>query len=197
MYLLLIILSLKFYITAAQCRYHCKKLFYFCSVECSLWNYKTIFSSMCFLGFFSLFSAGYRTMTFSLVVTIMSSSIWACQSLRSVSRLQTGGILTTNFVNFTLLLVCTGFLVDFFLCIFDQKMDFHLNVVVVKFFPFYTVNLLCLWHFKWAEYNSGKIDCIRSNHTEKKAHIAWPSYVSYCRYRIYNSFPSSQPSPIR
>lgn len=100
-YLLLIILSsLKCYTAAAHYWYLCEKLFYFCNVECSFWNCKAIF---CFfhllssLFVFSLSSVCYRILTLSLLGTMISSNIWACQSSKSVSGLLPRGILTSNF----------------------------------------------------------------------------------------------------
>lgn len=98
-YLILIILSsLKFYIAAEHYWYLHEKLFYFCSVECSFWNWKAIFYFFYLLSrVFFLSSACYRILTLSLVVTMMSSNIWACQSSKSLSGLLPGGILTSNF----------------------------------------------------------------------------------------------------
>lgn len=75
-------------------------------------------------------------------------------------------------------------------------MDFHLNVAVIKFvtfFPFYSINLLCMWHFELTEYNIGKIDCIGNTPSQKKECIAWPSYAFYCRYN--ESITASSTSP--
>lgn len=106
-YLLITIISpLKFYIAAAHYGYLCgKKVFYFCSIECSFWNCKAIFYFFYLLSrFFSPSSACYRILTLSLVVTMMSSSIWACQSSKSISGLLPGGILTSNFWTYYCLL---------------------------------------------------------------------------------------------
>lgn len=55
-----------------------------------------------------------------------------------------------------------------------------------------------MWHFKLTEYNTGKIGCIGSNPSEKKAHIARPSYASDCRYNeSITGSASSHPSPAR
>lgn len=155
--LLTILSSLKFCTAAAHYLHMYEKLYYFCSVV--VYNVvleivkQFSISSICFLAssfFFFLFSSCYRILTLSLVVTMMSSNIWACQSSKSISGLLPGGILTSDFWTSYYCLPPLGVLLISFLYLWS-KMDFHLDVVVIKFVtfpPFYSINLLCVWHFE-------------------------------------------------
>lgn len=141
-------------------------------------------SSLCFLAFlFPLFNACYKILILPVVVTMMSSNIWACQSSESVSELLPGGVLTSDFWTTRYCLLPLGILLIFLLHLWS-KPDFHLNDAVIEFVafsPFYNINLLCMWHFELTEYNIVKIDHTGNTPSEKKGCITWSPYAFYCR----------------
>lgn len=119
------------------------------------------------------------------------------QSSKSRSWLLPGGILSSNFWTPYYCLLALGILlISVHLW---SKMDFYLNVVIIKFvtlFPFYSINLLCMWHFELTEHNTGKTGHIGNTPSEKKECIAWPSHAFYCRNNeSLTAHPSSPSAP--